>query len=254
MGLRGAAVTASLYRQARSQSSKEGSLVEMRRMTRVVRWLTLTVSMLTFLAAGSSPVSAGGTLDQSQESQTDLNGVALVGAQMAAQTFTAGLLGGLDQVDLLLTRYGTPGDLIVEIRGVVSGIPTSQVLASGTISETALDADPYTYQWASAVLSPPSPVDSGSQYAIVAIDGGGANFPSDFFNWATTDFDAYINGMALTTVDGGLTWYPSPLADTAFRTYVAAVPTTKDDCKDGGWASFGMFKNQGDCVVYVIGE
>lgn len=27
--------------------------------------------------------------------------------------------------------------------------------------------------------------------------------------------------------------------------------TSKDQCKDGGWRSFGVFKNQGDCVSYV---
>jgi hypothetical protein len=30
------------------------------------------------------------------------------------------------------------------------------------------------------------------------------------------------------------------------------TPTTKEECKKGGWQSFnGMFKNQGDCVSYV---
>lgn len=30
------------------------------------------------------------------------------------------------------------------------------------------------------------------------------------------------------------------------------VPTSKDQCKDGGWESFGgIFKNQGDCVSFV---
>jgi hypothetical protein len=29
------------------------------------------------------------------------------------------------------------------------------------------------------------------------------------------------------------------------------MPTTKDDCKKGGWATYGVFKNQGDCVSYV---
>lgn len=28
-------------------------------------------------------------------------------------------------------------------------------------------------------------------------------------------------------------------------------PTSKDDCKNGGWMSYGTFKNQGDCVSYV---
>ena len=29
------------------------------------------------------------------------------------------------------------------------------------------------------------------------------------------------------------------------------LPTSKDECKKGGWQSFGVFKNQGDCVSFV---
>jgi hypothetical protein len=29
------------------------------------------------------------------------------------------------------------------------------------------------------------------------------------------------------------------------------LSTTKDECKGGGWQSFGVFKNQGDCVSFV---
>jgi hypothetical protein len=29
------------------------------------------------------------------------------------------------------------------------------------------------------------------------------------------------------------------------------LPTSKDQCKNGGWQSFGVFKNQGDCVSFV---
>ncbi len=28
-------------------------------------------------------------------------------------------------------------------------------------------------------------------------------------------------------------------------------PSTKDACKNGGWRSFGVFENQGDCVSFV---
>jgi hypothetical protein len=30
-----------------------------------------------------------------------------------------------------------------------------------------------------------------------------------------------------------------------------SLPTSKDRCKDGGWRTFGVFKNQGDCVSFV---
>jgi hypothetical protein len=29
-----------------------------------------------------------------------------------------------------------------------------------------------------------------------------------------------------------------------------ALPTSKDQC-NGGWKTFGVFKNQGDCVSFV---
>jgi hypothetical protein len=34
-------------------------------------------------------------------------------------------------------------------------------------------------------------------------------------------------------------------------TLTSAVPTTKQDCMDGGWQNFSGFKNQGDCVSFV---
>ena len=32
---------------------------------------------------------------------------------------------------------------------------------------------------------------------------------------------------------------------------VATLPTSTDQCKNGGWKTFGVFKNQGDCVSFV---
>jgi hypothetical protein len=29
------------------------------------------------------------------------------------------------------------------------------------------------------------------------------------------------------------------------------LPTTKDQCKNGGWQTYGIFKNQGDCASFV---
>ena len=30
-----------------------------------------------------------------------------------------------------------------------------------------------------------------------------------------------------------------------------SFPTSKDQCKNGGWKTFAVFKNQGDCVSFV---
>jgi hypothetical protein len=32
-----------------------------------------------------------------------------------------------------------------------------------------------------------------------------------------------------------------------------SMPTSKDQCKHGGWRTYGVFKNQGDCVSFVAG-
>ena len=34
-------------------------------------------------------------------------------------------------------------------------------------------------------------------------------------------------------------------------TFTPATPTSADQCKNGGWKSYGLFKNQGDCVSFV---
>ena len=49
----------------------------------------------------------------------------------------------------------------------------------------------------------------------------------------------YFRGEPVHVTPGGTT--PPP----------PAQPTTKDDCKNGGWKSFPGFKNQGDCVSFV---
>jgi hypothetical protein len=30
------------------------------------------------------------------------------------------------------------------------------------------------------------------------------------------------------------------------------LPTSKDQCKNGGWKTYGSFRNQGDCITFVI--
>jgi hypothetical protein len=31
-------------------------------------------------------------------------------------------------------------------------------------------------------------------------------------------------------------------------------PATRDQCKNGGWRNYGVFKNQGDCVSFLVGS
>jgi hypothetical protein len=221
---------------------------------RVVRSFCIAAALGILLVASSTPAGATGTLDQSQEAQTELNGVPLVGSQFAAQTFTAGRQGALDQVDLLLTRYETPGNLTIEIRTADAGVPTSEVIASGAVVDTSLDADPYTYEWVSVALSPAAVVSIGTQYAIVVRDTGAAIFPTDYFVWAEADSDPYANGMAITSGDGGATWFLNTSIDFAFRTYVGTAGATACLAKDGSVSNSNLQTiidgaNTGDTIV-----
>lgn len=46
-----------------------------------------------------------------------------------------------------------------------------------------------------------------------------------------------------------ITWSGGTLVQSLFVD--CAPPATADQCKDGGWRTFGVFRNQGDCVGFV---
>jgi hypothetical protein len=41
------------------------------------------------------------------------------------------------------------------------------------------------------------------------------------------------------------------IAPTTTTTTLIAGLTSMDQCKKGGWVTFGVFKNQGDCVSFL---
>jgi hypothetical protein len=45
---------------------------------------------------------------------------------------------------------------------------------------------------------------------------------------------------------------PGPGTTTTTTTLPDDVPRTADDCKKGGWERYGIFRNQGDCVSWVV--
>lgn len=200
--------------------------------------------------------ASAGTLDQQQPTAGDPAGIvgpSSSSPQSLAQTFTAGLSGLLDQVDLFLDdHFGPPsttGPLTVEIRDTTGGFPGSIVLASASVPESSVPTTPAAF--VAVTFAAPATVSAGVQYAIVAYTGG-----FDVYNWWTANADVYAGGQAcrsLASPPGP--WSCFGTVDLAFRTYVAvppALPTTKEDCTNGGWQNYGgKFKNQGDCVSFV---
>ena len=164
-----------------------------------------------------------GTLDQQQTASDAEWG--LYNNQSWAQTFTAGISGGLDQVDLSLYKIGTPPPLTVEIRNAAAGMPGTTVLANASLPASAIATSPGL----AVRFAAPAPVAAGTQYAVVAYSGGGG---MNAVLWRYQDTgNPYPSGGAVLSNDPlppGGNWYPWPTAaaDFAFKTYVTPPETT----------------------------
>jgi hypothetical protein len=210
--------------------------------------------VLLLLLAGSllvsSAANAAGTLDQQQPTTTGA-AVSVGGSNWPAQTFTAGVTGRLDQVDLFVSRVGNPGDLTLQIQAVAAGVPSGAVLATTTVPQSGITS---SFTWLSVPLASPAQVTAGAQYAIVlsAPSPPGINF----YGWSIGAFDApYAGGKLTLSITSGATWGAFAAIfdtwDTAFKTYVSQAPSSIADCLKDGWQRFAQFKNEGDCVSFV---
>ena len=110
------------------------------------------------LLAGAAPASAAGTLDQKQETIDNYDGAD--NEHPLAQTFTAGLTGNLDQIDLNWVGGNTGPAVSIEIRPTADGKPTNVVLASPSVPAASVpNAAP---AWVSIPI-PPVAVTAGTR-------------------------------------------------------------------------------------------
>ena len=183
--------------------------------------------------------SAAGTLDQ-QQTINNFGGLQVDNANSKAQTFTAGITGQLDQVDLDLNGISLTTPLTVQIRDGSAAGPGTTVLATTTVPTSAV---PGGETVVSVPFTSPAAVTAGTQYAIVAMN--------DSVGWfwvagqvAMMPDAAYTGGRLFFTSTGPPAtsgWAAGSPADFAFKTYVTepvvtppppgggdpATPTTK---------------------------
>jgi hypothetical protein len=195
------------------------------------------VAVLVSLFAFPSTVRATGTPDQSQPNSGGCCPF-IHGSQRMAQSFSAGISGNLDQVDLLIGRSGNPGPLTVDIRMSSGGAPSGSVLASETVAQENVYLDPTGQgvgDWVSVPLSPPAPSTAGVQYAIELSAPNANGF--DKYVWRAGAGDPYSGGMAVKSQDGGASWSELlPGWDLAFKTYV--TPPDQSQPNSGGCCPF----------------
>jgi hypothetical protein len=198
--------------------------------------MRLTLVLTAALCVGLPAQAAAGTLDQQQ---TVINNSAFVWGPSgvpfsAAQSFTAGLTGGVDQVDLALGQLGPSNSVgvTVEIWTVSgTGAPGVKLGQSATILPNAIPGG-LNLTFVPASFSPPIPVTAGVQYAIVAYTGG-----ADQYQWGAAEPDPYVGGQFFQTVSSPpTTFIANPDFDAAFKTYVIpdsdgdGVPDADDNC------------------------
>jgi hypothetical protein len=172
-------------------------------------------------------LAQAGTLDQQQTSGA--NGYNIYPPYSQAQTFTAGITGALDRVDLHLKQGGAENaPLTVQIRNAPGGFVGETVLTSRSVGGVGTDP---SGSLVPIVFGSPPPVVAGTPYAIVVYSTTSVGY----YNWGFSDVDPYPLGRVTESTDP----FPASGAsftnvghvgeDFAFRTYVApptaATPT-----------------------------
>ncbi len=210
-----------------------------------MRRATLVLGACAVLAWGGSAVA--GTIDQSHAiaNNSPLVGAAPWGTQYElGQTFTVGLTGRLDQVELyLLESANATRALHIELFATTSGLPSGAALASTTFdpSGTAGSA------WRSWILTSPLSVSVGDVLAIVASDPGSTQPGSFQWQWWSDDRGGYAGGTDLYRIVGD-PWVAYPPRDYDFRTYVNVVPLPPSALSGlalfGGWLALARLRRR----------
>ncbi len=195
-----------------------------RTLGRIASRLFLASAACAALLLGAAASASAGTLDQQQTSSSSSAG--LFATQSAGQTFTAGITGGLDQADLLLSNAGGPSaePLTVEIRNASAGRPGTSVLASASIPNSAIGT---TEAFVPATFATPAAVTAGTQYALVAYT---THVTNDCCGWFYQDAtDPYSGGAGFNSMEPvppqGIWSNQGGGDDYAFKTYVTPAPT-----------------------------
>jgi Beta-propeller repeat len=81
----------------------------------------------------------------------------------------------------------------------------------------------------------------------IAVDGAGSAYVTG--DTLSTDFPTTLGAFKTTHAHAG--GEPTDDAFVAKIEFGVPLPTSVDECKNGGWKTFGNFKNQGDCVSFV---
>ena len=181
----------------------------------------MVVAVIAVAAAAFAVVpglAQAGTLDQ-QQTSISAGGHVIFPPFSNAQTFTAGIAGTLDQVDLhLYQSVAVDAPLTVQIRNAPGGLIGETVLASGSIGPGIGVGPPGGL--VPIVFGSAPPVVAGNLYAIVVY----STSASGDYGWGYSAADPYPGGQAFQGTTAvpptGASFAALAGEDFAFRTYV----------------------------------
>ena len=170
--------------------------------------------------AGAPAAHAESVLDQTSGGSGGSN-TTVAPPFVVGQSFTAGMTGSLTRIDVLVQKYGSPGDLTLSLFATDgAGLPSGSPLTSAVMPASAFDEFSWRRRLASVPLSPAPRVAAGTRYAFVL--SGGIDGNSDFYS-ALYSSSPYGGGERLVCrrVEA---CQADPGVDLSFSTYVDPGP------------------------------
>jgi hypothetical protein len=185
---------------------------------RVLSVVLGAIGAICVIAPGST---LAGTLDQQQTDASGAGGLFTQSGSRIAETFTAGISGVLDEVDLYLYKSsGATAPLSVEIHNVSGDTPGATVLASTTPPAVP----PYPGGFTPVNFAAPASVVAGTRYAIVA--SSAAPSPTLYLWMLSASVNPYPAGAAFSSPSPSGPWSTPVATDLAFKTYVTTPDKT----------------------------
>jgi hypothetical protein len=231
---------------------------------------TLVVTALVALVAASVAVAAPPTLtDETLLACTTNLGIGGVGG---CTTLAKGSMSSQRNCPLAAPDVPGPGTFTFEATGPAAGAYPGTFEESGSVRlggfDTSMGLQPVLEFSSSFTIDSPIGHVEGSKR--LRVSSGGLCYTTPPFlagvAFLEASYDALITtaagtfrdeGTATTTVFDtvqGNTTNPQTIAGfgelfaSTLTETLPVLPSTKEQCKNGGWQTYGIFKNQGECV------
>lgn len=134
------------------------------------------------------------------------------------------------------------------------GSPSSQFALQGTVTCLRVVGDVAVVGFTGEEFGGTGAIVPVAGFVRVT-DGGGADTGLDSFQPAMFTFGELFGPPLPGPADCAVTIQPDEAwvnrTGDLIVTDAQPRPTSKAACKDGGWRTYGVFRNQGDCVSYV---